>query len=188
MQEYALSLLGRAVCDVTFSEMSRPYAHAMAVTLAAQGAEIALKARIAEQHPLLVFSELPKTSSTNGRLSVKELFSAGRTYQFADLPERLWATTGHRMGAADRFREFGKLRNQIMHFAVPATDLSSETLRFIFEVVEPLLNDFWDESVVPYAEQFDEAVTEGYLQERLKRLGIKPGRLAKAHFDDAEAR
>lgn len=187
MRGFALTVLGRAAYDVTFSEMTRPFAHAMAVTLAAHGAEIAVKARIAEQHPLLIFAQLPKANSTDSQLTIKELLTAGRTLMFSELPERLWATTGYRMQSADRFQEFGALRNQIMHFAVPSQDFSATTLRFLFEVVEPMVNDFWKESIIPYAEEYDEVIAaEGYLPERLQRLDVRPTKLMEEHFGQFE--
>lgn len=48
MREFGLAILGRAVYDLTFSEMMAPFKHSMAVGLAAQGAEISIKARIAQ--------------------------------------------------------------------------------------------------------------------------------------------
>lgn len=188
MRGFALTVLGRAAYDVTFSEMTRPFAHAMAVTLAAHGAEIAVKARIAEQHPLLIFAQLPKANSTDSQLTIKELLTTGRTLMFSELPERLWATTGYRMKSAERFQEFGALRNQIMHFALPSQDFSATTLRFLFEVVEPLVNDFWQESIIPYAEEYDEVIAaEGYLQEQLQRLSVRPTRLMEQHLGQLES-
>ena len=48
MREFGPCVLGRAIYDSTFSEMTRPFAHALAVVHAAHGAEIVLKARVAE--------------------------------------------------------------------------------------------------------------------------------------------
>jgi len=176
MQQFGLSVLGRAVYDTTFSEMMRPWAHALAVGHAAHGAEIILKARIAQEHPLLVFEQLPKSNRAPGLLTVAELFEYGRTVAYNELPERLWASTGIRLSKTREFIEFGKLRNKIIHFAVPETDLAGETLRFVFEVMEPAVQEFWKESIVPFAEEWDEVIaSEGYLSEQLDRLGITIG-------------
>ena len=59
MREFGLAILGRAAYDLTFSEMMAPYKHAMAIGHAAHGAEIVIKARIAQEHPLLLFTHLP---------------------------------------------------------------------------------------------------------------------------------
>ena len=168
MHEFGCCTLGRAVVDVVFSEMMKPYAHASAVTLAAHAAEVIVKARIVQEHPLLVFDTLPKSTTTSDMLSVRELFEYGKTINYSDLPERLWASTGYRMKDTKKFLDFGRLRNTIMHFAVPKRDTATETLRFAFEVIEPMLQDFWDDSVIPYAEMWDDVVaSEGYLKEQL---------------------
>jgi len=174
MRLFGCYTLGRAIVDAVFSEHTRRYVHASSVTLAAHAAELIVKARIAQEHPLLIFDTLPKSTTTTDMLSIKELFEHGKTVIYAELPERLWATTGYRMKDANKFKEFGKLRNTIMHFAIPDDkDTAQETLRFAFEVVDPLLHDFWDESIVPYAEMWDEVVaSDGHLTEQLNRHQI----------------
>lgn len=47
----------------------------LSIVHAAHGAEIFIKARIAEEHPLLIFKSYPKSNTTNDTLSIKELFS-----------------------------------------------------------------------------------------------------------------
>jgi hypothetical protein len=174
MREFGLNVVGRAVYDATFSEMMRPFAHHLAVVHAAHAAEILLKARIAQEHPLLIFDGLPKSKTTTGLLSVQELFEHGKTITYFQLPELLWATTGYRLKATAQFLEFGHLRNKIVHFAAPNIDAAGETLKFTFEVLEPMLQDFWKESVVPYAEAWDDVIaSDGYLEEQLVRLNIE---------------
>jgi hypothetical protein len=172
MREFGLHILGRAIYDVTFSEMTRPFAHALAVVHAAHGAEITIKARIAEEHPLLIFTKLPPSTSTSAYLTVSELLSA-RSVDYPELPELLWATTGTRLGHAAEFKQFGLLRNQIVHFSVPERNLPQETMRFCIEIMEPLLHEFWGESAIPRAEEWDETIVAGgYLQEQLATQGI----------------
>ncbi|MFM4903263.1 hypothetical protein [Aeromonas hydrophila] len=80
------------------------------VLQAAHAAELIIKAAIAEQHPLLIFSNLPKsTKEEDGFLSLNDLFESGKTIQYVDLPERLWAATGYKIEAIDLFNKFGKL-------------------------------------------------------------------------------
>jgi len=60
-----------------------------------------------------------------------------------------------------------------MHCAVPAGELDDAILRFCFEVVEPAVRDFWQDSLVRYAEEWDDAIhSDGYLTERLAALGV----------------
>lgn len=108
LREFGMAVLGRAAYDLTFSEMYRPYAHLMAVNTAAQGAELVLKARIAQEHPLLLFSTLPKSMHAADRLTIQELYEYGRTIQYNELPEVLWATTGIRIPDVEQFQKFGK--------------------------------------------------------------------------------
>ena len=114
----------------------------LSVVQAAHAAEILIKARIAQEHPLLIFERLPRPAAEDEQLlSFERLLTEGRTYQYADLPNRLWATTGMLLPCADNFSDFGRLRNSIQHFATPPdVDLSTRTLDFIFSVVDPFIN------------------------------------------------
>lgn len=180
MRRFGLAVLGRAVHSATFSDMGAPFVHAMAVLGAAHGAEIVLKARIAEEHPLLIFEKIPTKKKAQGHLALEHLLEHGVSIMYSDLPERLWAATGIRMGNEADFFEFGRLRNVIQHFAVPNRPLSDEVLRFVFNVVEPLINQFWNESAAYAAVEWDEAIVEdGYLGERLKELGVTSGKFVR---------
>lgn len=123
------------------------------VLQAAHAAELIIKAAIAEQHPLLIFSNLPKsTKEEDGFLSLNDLFESGKTIQYVDLPERLWAATGYKIEAIDLFNKFGKLRNCIQHFATPDRDLRTETTDFIYKVVDPILGHFWNKYAIEYVD------------------------------------
>ncbi|WP_052307578.1 hypothetical protein [Coleofasciculus chthonoplastes] len=174
MKEFGFHVIGRAVYDATFSEMMSPFSHVLSVVHAAHGAEIILKARIAEEHPLLIFKSYPKSSTTTGMLSIKELFKHGRTLMYSELPEVLWASTGYRIKQLDKYQEFGQLRNMIVHFAAPAFDASTETLKFAFEVLDPIVRDVWGESFVEYSSYWDEVIiSDGYLREQLETQSIQ---------------
>ncbi len=175
MKEFGLHILGRAIYDATFSEMTRPFAHMLSVVHAAHGAEILIKARIAEEHPLLIFKSYPKSNTTKDVLSIKELFKYGRTLMYPELPEVLWATTGYRIKELDRYQKFGDLRNIIVHIsAVPDCEASTETLKFALEVLDYIVQDFWGESLIYYSQEWDDAIiSDGYLQEQIDRLNIQ---------------
>jgi hypothetical protein len=183
MQEFGLAILGRAIYDATFSEQTRPFAHALAIVHAAHGAEMVLKARVAEEHPLLIFSKLPSPNSTADVLTIAELFEHGRSYDYSELPNLVWAASGYRIPRVDQYQAFGRLRNAIAHFAVPEIELDREVLRFCFEVMEPFVDHCWKQSAIPYAEEWDESiVSDGYLQERLKDAGIHPSEASKTRL------
>lgn len=152
MKDFGFHILGRAIYDATFNEMMKPFSHTLSVVHAAHGAEILIKARIAQEHPLLIFSSYPKSKTTTSNLSVKELFQHGRTLLYSELPEALWAATGYRIKQVDEFLKFGALRNGLVHFAAPEFDAAAETLKFVFEVIDPIVRDFWDKTFVEYAQ------------------------------------
>ncbi|MCD9096803.1 hypothetical protein [Luteimonas fraxinea] len=178
MKDFGLHLFGKSIVESIFSEMMNPYAHAMAVARCAQSAEILIKARVAQEHPLLIFQSLPKARSCNGFLSVNTLLHEGRSFMYADLPELLWASTGHRISDIDTYNKFGRLRNTITHLGVPDLDLADEAVIFGFLVVEPLVRMFWGEDVISYMENYDCECFE-YLQETLERLEIDFSRLER---------
>ena len=181
MREFGLHLMGKAVRDATFSEILAPFAHAMAVTIAAQAAEIIIKARIAQEHPLLIFSKLPRPDHDSpDPLNVEDLLSTGRSLQFSELGDVLWACTGLRIPNLQQFGEFGAIRNAIVHFAVPEMDLSDLTLRFAFQIVQPMISEFWGASLLDYCSQYDDDM-EIYLTERLNDIGLQmPDRGSKS--------
>lgn len=110
----------------------------LSVLQAAHAAEILIKARISEEHPLLIFEELPSSKQANAsNLELRHLIEKGRTFQYADLPDRLWATTGIQLPALETYKKFGLLRNTIQHFAPPTQqDFSQETIEFVFKVID----------------------------------------------------
>lgn len=173
MVDYGMTALGRAVVDVTFSEMGRAHAHAMAIVLAADAAEVLVKARIVQEHPLLMFDRLPGAPRQQAEPTAEDFMERGRSVAYRDLPNRVWATTGHRLERADEFLRFGELRNQVVHAAWNAPGAADQVLRFVFGVVEPLTLEFWGLSVVPFAQHWDDCVTEGYLQKRLRQAQVQ---------------
>src|SRR5262245_53326376 len=144
----------------------------LSVLQAAHAAEILIKARIAQEHPLLIFDQLPKaTSDSTARLSLEHLIELGRTYQFSDLPDRLWAVTGVLLPNLARFQSFGRLRNTIQHFSAPSgVDIGDETVRFIYEVIDPFINECWGLYVIDFNEDHEPYV---YLVEGLVRRGVR---------------
>ncbi len=82
------------------------------------------------------------------------MFIEGKTIQWSDLPERLWATTGILLPNKSKFFEFGKLRNGIQHFAPPQSnsDIGGSTLSFVFDVIDPFINDCWGLYAIDYNE------------------------------------
>lgn len=123
----------------------------MCVMHAAHAAEILLKARIAQEHPLLIFSKLPKADPNKDALTLIDLLESGRTLSYEELPDQLWATTGIKIERLKQYREFGRLRNQIVHFSMANADtLDVLTIRYSLEVLDPLVESFWGRSVIEF--------------------------------------
>lgn len=131
--------------------------HELSVLQAAHAAEILIKAKIAEEHPLLIFEQLPRlTKADRSEMELRHLFEKGRTVQYSDLPDRLWATTGMRLTNIEIFNEFGKLRNTIQHFAPPRDiSCSQKTVEFIYSVIDPFINECWGLCAIDYNEDHE---------------------------------
>jgi hypothetical protein len=86
----------------------------------------------------------------------------------------------------ERFDRFGKLRNGIQHFGPPpGRDASDETLRFVFEVIDPFVNSCWGLFAVYYDEDHEPYVYfVNALVSREIMFLISPG--AAATFDEWE--
>lgn len=127
----------------------------LSVLQAAHAAEILIKARISQEHPLLIFDKLPPVS--NDDLSLDDLFEKGKTIEWNELPARLWATTGISLPNLTIYKEFGKLRNGIQHFAPSfvSESASIKTLEFVFSVIDPFINDCWGLYAIDYDEDYD---------------------------------
>jgi len=150
----------------------------LSVLQAAHAAEILIKARIAEEHPLLIFEQLPRSTQVDtDSLELRHLFEKGRTVQYTDLPERLWATTGIQIPNLETYQEFGKLRNTIQHFAPPnQRDCSQETVEFIFKVIDPFINECWGLYAVDYNEDYEPYIyhVEGLIRRKIFFI-VSPG-------------
>ncbi|MDK2940484.1 MAG: hypothetical protein PWQ51_2649 [Methanolobus sp.] len=165
MKDFGLGLLSHSMDHAVFANPVNSYWNAFGVLHAAQASEIIIKSCIAIEHPLLIFTKVPKLKDLkSGALSIESLLNNGKTYQYSDLPDLLWATTGYTIKNLDFYYDFGKLRNTIQHLAVPDIDLSEETFKFVFYVIEPLIEHFWKTNVFL---NLEEDVTAEYLIEAL---------------------
>lgn len=171
MREIGLGVLSQAQVNACFySYKNKLDEEIFAIIQAAHAAELLIKAAIAEQHPLLIFSQLPKSINVNGDLlDFESLFESGRTLEYNELPERLWATTGYKIQELAKFNSFGKLRNGIQHFAVPDDELGVIATEFIYKVIDPILDHFWGLYAVEY---YDDEELEEYLIPVLVNRGI----------------
>lgn len=151
MQRFGRSSLAHALSMMVGAvDASSDYGYnssELAVLHAAHAAEILIKSRIAEEHPLLIFSTIPKSTKSDDLLDIKALFEDGKTINYAQLPERLWATTGYKLRHSKDYQDFGKLRNNIQHFAPSKSsrELKQATLHFIFHVLDTFIAETWED-------------------------------------------
>ncbi|WP_229623296.1 hypothetical protein [Vibrio parahaemolyticus] len=154
MLELGLGALAHANWHANYYSIENDKWAQLSVLQAAHAAEILIKARIAQEHPLLIFEQLPRSTQVNSdTLSFEHLVEKAKTIQYSELPERLWATTGIKINDLETFKSFGNLRNCIQHFADPrGKDCSLESANFIYKVIDPLVNQCWELFAVNYNE------------------------------------
>jgi len=144
-----------------FYDMSNSMWSQLGVLQAAHACEIFLKARLAQEHPLLIFESLPKSTAdcvnkTTGLLDFESLLQKGQTINYSELPEKVWAATGKKINNINLYNNFGKLRNSIQHFAAPNKDVSLLTSQFIYEVIDPFINSEWDMCAMDYCDDSEQ--------------------------------
>ncbi len=157
----------------------------MCVVHLAHAAEILLKARIAQEHPLLIFSKLPKPNDDT--LTLIDLLESGRTLSYEELPDQLWATTGIKIepDILTQHRKFGKLRNQIVHFSMAnANTLDVLAIRYSLEVLDPLVESFWGKSVIDFItkdphDYYAMFVGSGQLEDLIRKVSTIDQRLRR---------
>jgi hypothetical protein len=171
MLSLGLGALTHANWHANYHSHDNEYWGELSVIQAAHAAEILIKARIAEEHPLLIFEQLPKPEG-NGEsaLGLEHLIENGRTFQFKDLPHRLWATTGITLPNLGLYQSFGRLRNAIQHFTVPDEDVSYRAIEFIYGVIDPFINNCWGLCAVDFNEDHEPYI---YLVANLVDNGIR---------------
>lgn len=174
MKNLGLGSLSQALYNSLFFNPDNLWTSALAILNTAHAAELLIKARIAEEHPLLIFSEIPKLKhSQNGLLSFDDLFQKGKTLQFSELPDRLWAVTGVELQNVKCFEDFGRLRNSVQHFAAPKkVDVSQRCLEFVFNVLDPFMHETWKLYAVDYNQDPDhyEFVIDTFTKRNIRPL------------------
>ncbi|MEH2458552.1 hypothetical protein [Nostoc sp.] len=152
----------------------------LCVVHAAHAAEILLKARIAQEHPLLMFSKLPTPlKDSKDTLGLIELLERGRSLTYEELPNQLWATTGIKIEPKrlEQYKEFGTIRNQIIHLSMLNTKKTPDelTLLYSLEILDPLIESFWGRSVFDFIKNDhfcdgNNFLSTGLLEETIKKI------------------
>lgn len=103
----------------------------LSVLQVAHAMEILAKARIAQEHPLLLFDTYPKPTKRENRIinemTLSQLSEKGRTIEWSSIIEMLWLVADMKTVDISAFNEFGEIRNAIQHFGI----VSKEKRRFL---------------------------------------------------------
>ncbi len=141
----------------------------LAVLQVAHAAEILVKARIAEEHPLLIFEKFP--SKKDGKLSLQSLYDEGHTVEWSKLLDLLWATTDidfTTKGKEKIFKDFGKIRNSIQHFGAMSlaerrgTSGNLEAIKFIYGFIDPFIYKCWGYYATDYSQDYNPEEDDDY--------------------------
>src|SRR4029077_12809683 len=87
MRHLGLGALAHANRHAAYASYENPRWPELSVLQAAHAAELLIKARIAQEHPLLIFDQLPRSGSIGVTLDFDALFREGRTLQWPELPD-----------------------------------------------------------------------------------------------------
>lgn len=152
MLRLGLAALSHANTHANFISFENDMWAELSVLQVAHAMEILIKARIAQEHPLLIFDSLPKSSQVD-HLHYESLLNKAKTVQYSDLPDHLWATTGMTIENVNLYKTFGQLRNSIQHFAYPESkDCSQLSIQYIYEIIDPFICQCWGLYAVDYYE------------------------------------
>ena len=136
----------------------------LSILQVAHAMEILIKARIAEEHPLLVFDKLPKPTKNNtneiiDELTISKLSEKGHTIEWSSLLDTLWAVNNVKSIDFTEFNKFGNIRNCIQHFGIPPADSSVShltSLQFIYNVIDPFINECWGLFAIDYCQDYNQ--------------------------------
>ncbi len=158
----------------------------LSVLQAAHAMEIFIKARIAQEHPLLILDKYPKESSDGSLLKLSDLMNNATTIQYKELPARLWASTGMKIENVEFYKNFGMIRNKIQHLGIPEdVDFSDMTNRYVYEVIHPFIFKCWGIFSIDYIE--DEHYHEGMVSnliEKEVKVVISPSALNSIYLEE----
>ncbi|MDY6900849.1 MAG: hypothetical protein SWZ49_22625 [Cyanobacteriota bacterium] len=132
------------------------YFHYICVLQSAQAAELLIKAKIAEINENEIYIENYENHRNR------------KTIEYSKLPDKLLKISNKKYKIPNKklFDRFGKLRNEIQHLQIPDDrNLKLETMKFIFTIIDPLINDFWGINVLDYIADNSDGIHLDYLDE-----------------------
>lgn len=171
IKDYAMSMLARSVCDVVFSETSKPFAHDMAISQITSSLELLIKSKLIEIDPLCIF----KRNFTLANWSDEETLLSSKTKSYMELPDILKDKLSIVVNESI-YNELGMKRNRAIHLGNLTTENQTEyVLKSVFEFILPLIMSIGIEieSFFLFLREWDEVIFEGYLLEQIELHKIK---------------
>ena len=84
---------------------------------------------------------------------LKRMLNDEKTIKYSNLPNKLLVATGYKLYNLEGFLKFGKVRNSLIHTGIEPKldrDYSLETIKFCFEIDNPLVEYFWHETLFDF--------------------------------------
>ena len=96
-----------------------------------------------------MLSSVSKLNTECGdRLSIRDVVENSKSIEYSELPDKLWAATGFKIPDLKTYNSFGRLRNSIHYFGVLERDIRTETVNYIYNVIDPVLGHFWGDYAI----------------------------------------
>lgn len=164
MTTIGLAKLARAVAEVTLEESHSNFPVALAFLDSMTAAELLIRARILEVEVQNGMNSLQ--SEAVSALRLNELVYGSSRLSFIRLPQELEKISGYSLNKPQVYLEMSHLRSLIFREFLSPENLVKPTLRFAFEVIEPMLIEFWEEIILLHVPEYDFEIDqhiEGYL-------------------------
>lgn len=159
-----LALLARSVAEVTLENRDSDFSITLAFLDSMSAAELLIRARILEV-------EVEKNEAVS-ELRVNELVYGSSRLSFSRLPQELEKTSGYSLNKLQVYLEMTHLRSLVFTEWLSPEKLVKPTLCFAFEVIEPMLIDFWEEIILLHVPEYDFEIDQ-HIEEYLIRYEIE---------------
>lgn len=172
----ALGSLSQVNTHATYFDPGNEHWGNVSILNAAHVGETLLKAIISKSDPKAIFSN-PKVLNCEDQGSRAASESKLRTINYSELPSKLLEVTKQELPNKELYQTVGVLRNAIQHcyhadgFEDNGAKAKALALRYIYEIVDPLLMANFEKYAIKYIE--DHSVGYDYLVERLLRDGLR---------------
>ncbi len=175
--DQGLSRLARAVVEVSFEPQRQPLAAPLAVIDCILATEYVLRGRILEVEN----SNAEKKDKKISDIRLQQLVSGSKGFDFYSLPNELFQSTGYSIKNIEEYNSFGNLKNALVRRSFERDFLVETTLRYAFQVLEPMIMEFWDDLILIHASEY-EFETDEYVDRQLTKYGI----LVKPRFSEED--